>query len=78
MNRLQLQYFSKLYNKWIDFKEIDCKESLEKYEYKIRVNPKVKCKNCVNRLDETIDSIRCDYFNDNDFCSYFKIRKNKL
>jgi hypothetical protein len=30
------KYFSKLYEKWMDFKDSDCEESLRKYEYKIR------------------------------------------
>ena len=30
------QYFSKLYHKWVDAKETDCKESLKKYGYEIR------------------------------------------
>jgi len=31
------QYFSRFYNKWVDFKEgVDCEESLKKYGYKIR------------------------------------------
>ena len=32
-----LQYFSKLYLKWIDFTTNDCEESLRKYGYQIRV-----------------------------------------
>ncbi len=37
VNRENLQYFSKLYNKWVDFKYTDCLESLKKNNYKIRV-----------------------------------------
>ena len=32
-----LQYFSKLYKKWMDFKITDCRPSLERYFYKIRI-----------------------------------------
>lgn len=39
-DRMKLQYFSKLYKKWMDFKSTDCLESLLKYKYKIRINPK--------------------------------------
>lgn len=33
---MKKQYFSKLYKKWVDFKNTDCEESLRKYFYKIR------------------------------------------
>lgn len=42
MDRLKLQYFSKLHNKWVNFKITDCEESLKKCGYKIRINPKYK------------------------------------
>jgi len=39
IDRLKLQYFSKLHKKWIDFKTTDRLESLMDYKYEIRVNP---------------------------------------
>lgn len=33
---VKLQYYSKLYHKWIDLKITDCKRSLLKCGYKIR------------------------------------------
>lgn len=38
-DKTKLQYFSKLYNEWINFKITDRLDSLLKYKYKIRVNP---------------------------------------
>jgi hypothetical protein len=44
IEKLKLQYFSKLHKKWVDFKEADCEKSLKKYLYKIRINPKYDAK----------------------------------
>jgi hypothetical protein len=41
-DRMKLQYHSKFYKKWVDFKATDSYEGLKKYEYKFRVNPKYK------------------------------------
>lgn len=40
IEKSKLQYFSKLYKMWINFKFSDCVESLQNYKYNIRINPK--------------------------------------
>ena len=42
MDREKLQYFSKYHKKWVDVKYSDRVETLKKFKYKIRVNPKYK------------------------------------
>lgn len=39
IEKSKLQYFSKMWEKWIDFKEYDCALSLQKYNYQIRIKP---------------------------------------
>jgi hypothetical protein len=77
INFTDLQYFSKTKKEWVNFKHTDCEENLKKYGYEVRINPRYACRNCKHYFDPTVDTLRCDYFRDDDICCYYEF-KNKI